>query len=606
MINVSASILRALPVCLFLLAWPLQAVALQSEVKTVTARKRTDVPITETELAAIMERDRKLREGRDPNWPGPKRSTDDSTHHFKFLVPPDPDARPDLVQPHVAETVLAPENSQLAPAPGDFRVFNSKVMTDVETNDNTSPRACEPTIAMNGRTTVVTGNWFSSVSGDYTDNYSYTNPATKFPASAGGFCCDQVVTFDRRHDQMVWYLQYRVDTTGTNIARLAISQGMEDQAANSWFYYDLTPGMFGYPAGDWLDFPGMAISDNFLYFTTNVFTFVNVNTSTYTGSVAGRISLDSLGDSNVNITYFTDNNGSLRPARGAGTTMFFANHLDLNTLRVYRWTDGNTLTTENRDVNAWVQAATDNDPNNVNWCGFVDGRVLGAVVVGSRVTFMWSVGQSGGFPLPHIRSAEFDTSDLSLVDQGAIWNSTTSFAYPDAQANDSGGVGVVLAYRPNGSFPNFGGAIADSYGGDLLGPLSVVNFGTGTGSPAGGGRWGDYLTVRRACPWDNTFISAGWIRNATAPGDNTEVRIYWFGREEDTPNTTRTIYVNGAVTNTFQDGTSTNPYDSVRKGYFAASDGDTLVITAGAYDEPAISMVKEITILSVGGDVVFK
>jgi hypothetical protein len=71
-------------------------------------------------------------------------------------------------------------------------------LDDTATSESTST-ICEATAAANDRQLMMTGNWFASTSGDAGANWTFLDPFTRFPASAGGFCCDQVVLYNPRH-----------------------------------------------------------------------------------------------------------------------------------------------------------------------------------------------------------------------------------------------------------------------------------------------------------------------------------------------------------------------------------------------------------------------
>jgi hypothetical protein len=71
-------------------------------------------------------------------------------------------------------------------------------LDDAATSTRTSA-ICEPTAAANQRQLMVTGNWFASTSTDGGAHWLYVDPFTRFPASAGGFCCDQIVQYNSQH-----------------------------------------------------------------------------------------------------------------------------------------------------------------------------------------------------------------------------------------------------------------------------------------------------------------------------------------------------------------------------------------------------------------------
>ena len=85
---------------------------------------------------------------------------------------------------------------------------------------------------------MMTGNWFASTSTDAGANWTFLDPFTRFPASAGGFCCDQIVLYNPRHRIWIWLLQYISTANGDNIFRLAVCREAE---FGSWYYWDFAP-----------------------------------------------------------------------------------------------------------------------------------------------------------------------------------------------------------------------------------------------------------------------------------------------------------------------------------------------------------------------------
>ena len=107
-------------------------------------------------------------------------------------------------------------------------------LDDTATSERTST-ICEPTAAANDRQLMMTGNWFASTSIDAGANWTFLDPFTRFPASAGGFCCDQIVLYNPRHRIWIWLLQYISTANGDNIFRLAVCREAE---FGSWYYWD--------------------------------------------------------------------------------------------------------------------------------------------------------------------------------------------------------------------------------------------------------------------------------------------------------------------------------------------------------------------------------
>ena len=101
-------------------------------------------------------------------------------------------------------------------ASDDLSLFSNLALDDAATSASTGT-VCEPTAASSGADLLVTGNWFASRSSDAGQSWQFVDPETMFPASMGGFCCDQVALYEPSRDLWIWLLQYRTDATGTNL-----------------------------------------------------------------------------------------------------------------------------------------------------------------------------------------------------------------------------------------------------------------------------------------------------------------------------------------------------------------------------------------------------
>ena len=109
-------------------------------------------------------------------------------------------------------------------------------LTDTATTASTS-NVGEPSAATSGGNIFFTGNWYASRSTNDGTNWTFVDPYTTLPAAAGGFCCDQLVLYNPRHDIWVWVLQY-VATGGNNVFRVAVSRGA---SFGSWYWWDFNP-----------------------------------------------------------------------------------------------------------------------------------------------------------------------------------------------------------------------------------------------------------------------------------------------------------------------------------------------------------------------------
>src|SRR5439155_4581542 len=98
------------------------------------------------------------------------------------------------------------------------------------------------------------------------------------------------------------------------------------------------PQSFGFPSGNWMDFPNLTVGSTFLYVTSNV---LRTSDDGFTGSVLFRIPLSQLAAGGaLTYSYLTETTvGSLRCTEGATTTMYCGTQLGGNQVRIYRWDD---------------------------------------------------------------------------------------------------------------------------------------------------------------------------------------------------------------------------------------------------------------------------
>ena len=367
----------------------------------------------------------------------------------QYFVPTNPDAHPELVVPG-APTLISQAKPNAPSAPGDFAVYQDGVIPLSATGNNIWMVA-EPSVGANGRVIYLSGNKFASISGDYGHTWTWVDPFTKFtnPPGLSQFCCDQSVFHDRTHNLTFWLLQYhRVNPTvsGHNAITLAVAHGQRETFDGTWTTYTTTPQLtepVTYADENWwFDYPDVAVSNNYLYIT------INPNDG-YQNAVGFRLSLDTLAAGGAlpsSWPHFIAPNGFLRPTQGATDTMYFVQHLDNMTLRIWSWPEASgSPTYVDRTVNAWnntVAHATCGDGH--NWLAYSLNVVQAAWVANGKIGAMWNSSEGGPFPLPQVRWARFNESGLGLADQGNIWATDFAWGFPSVNVNDRGDVGGTI------------------------------------------------------------------------------------------------------------------------------------------------------------------
>ena len=389
---------------------------------------------------------------------------------------------------------------------------------DAATSQRTS-NVCEPTTAANERQLFLTGNWFASTSTDAGANWTVVDPFTKFPASAGGFCCDQVVLYNPSQKIWIWLLQYVQGSNGQNLFRIAISR---EATFGSWYWWDFTPsGVNAAWTNNWFDYPDMAFTNANLFVTFNMF---NANDQ-WQRAVVFRFPLATLaaGTSLGYRFWATTNNGSIRLTRGAGATMYMGSHNSASQIRVLQWPDsGTSISWTDTNVRAWSAGAySAPGPGGVNWLGRLDSRITGAWVGAGTVGFMWSANRDGSHPLPYIRVARMKETTKALVDEPDIWSRTSAWAYPAAAPNADGVAGFSAFYGGGARHPGHVVGVKTATGWDAT--LTA----TSTHSPPEQA-WGDYLACVRHHANTAQWVASGYTLQGGTSRRNIEPRFVRF------------------------------------------------------------------------------
>src|SRR5579859_6151819 len=173
------------------------------------------------------------------------------------------------VGPHTSAASVAPlRGPQTSPttsnAPTSFTIFK----------DTTVPASCsgscaqstvnEPDTANAGKYIVQTSNWdiaYTTNGGASPPTWNYQNPYSL----SSGFCCDQAITYVPSRDRFI----YEGLTLGSGSTEGITIASTASRAPTSWCVYHFDDSSFGGTAGDLLDYPKIAYSNNYLYLTWN-------------------------------------------------------------------------------------------------------------------------------------------------------------------------------------------------------------------------------------------------------------------------------------------------------------------------------------------------
>ena len=393
----------------------------------------------------------------------------------------------------------------------------------------------EPSTAINGRVVMYTGNWYSARSVDAGQTFQFIDPFTSFPDPPNlAFCCDQVVNYIAAIDTFVWLLQYGVNDGPEvdNIQRLAFAK-TADVEAGRWKLLDITTASLG-AAGEFMDFPDLAVGDNFLYVTTNLFNAAGRST----GAAVIRIRFDSLGAAQPTAQHFVSRElDSFRVAQNTGPTAFFAAHADTSTLRVFAWPEAQAAPNPTDvGVSRWIGGAgyQSRTPDGGRWLDRIDPRITGAARASDELWFAWSVDKNSNHrPQPFVQIARIDATNLTLLENINIFDPDSAIAYGGLSSNAAGEVGISYVIGGGTRFPSHMVGI-------LTGTRRDVQVNAGARAPLDG-QWGDYLAVRPVYSGPpnnqrtNLFSASGYTMNGAGDGSNRDAtpRFVVFGRAGD-------------------------------------------------------------------------
>src|SRR6266481_2899964 len=367
------------------------------------------------------------------------------------------------------------------PPPGSTAVMNAPIgdppaITFTINNDlgitSGISGTAEPSDASGGGVVYISANWRAAFSKDGGSTFTSLNPTTIFPADAVGFCCDQIVQHVLSIDRFVWFLQ----GGKTGGYRLAVARPADIINGNgtAWTYWNLTPQVFGEPAGTSFDYPDMSVGNNFLYMSWDGNGGLQVARTSLSGLQAG-------GTITIEFTHPSD------------SSMAWGSHL--------------------------MQDPGDGIPKNA---------VLGGTRVGNLLWFGWSAGTDGNFPQPHIEIVTLDrNNNFNTTQQVQVWNPNYAFAYPAFATNVcTNEVGISFEFGGGGNYENH----VVGFWGDFVAYIT-------TGSNVGSTRFGDYVSIRQSPATDanpgNLFDAFGYGINTVPPlgsGVQTDVHYVQFGR----------------------------------------------------------------------------
>jgi CARDB len=408
---------------------------------------------------------------------------------------------------------------------------DTQVIRDVSLKDPAMPVASslgdddggEQSVATTGSIVLYTSNNRDAISTDGGASFSPLDPATLFPTAAGGFCCDQVVTYLPRRKRFVWVLQYWGGDGGvfsdrrSNVIRVATATAKE--ALNSqWTYYDFVPSDFGFRKPHFstsfpqLDRAHLTFTRGSIYLTADGW---GSKGKSFLGTALWRIPQGQLGKGTIGYQWLQlpKTASKVRPAQEASDkspVQFLAGAATTSRLDVFRWTDAdNFVSMQEVDVGTIAtEDTTSRDPARVNWMDRY-GKQAGAVVTGAHagnsLLFGWMYGRRAkvinddgsessvklhdqpglGFavintdtnPLKRVAGAHIEFADfaaaLPLLRMNTDGATALSFMYGGPGGYPSHAVGFLIGYSAAQTVAGQSPLLEPSVGGDYVGLTNI-------------------------------------------------------------------------------------------------------------------------------------
>lgn len=378
-----------------------------------------------------------------------------------------------------------------------------------------------------------------------------------FPQSDAGLCCDQVVIYVPQRNLFVWLLQYwpissttggttTIDQPNRHRIAWATPEAIADDFFNAWTYGDLTanevPGVssgLGAAANEWLDYPDLSFSDDFLYVATDR-GFPDSPGSVYAGRrIVARLSLGDMADPSSGVVRYQFNeyagsNGLNKShfVQNVPGRMVLGSLDDTSTLRVYTWEDdAGSAFVRTVNISSITTNYTAPAPDGTDWYrNSFSANISGGTFIGGDYVFAFNGGVDGpDRPRPYVR-LETVTAVMvagiplmSATDEYEIWNPDFAFGMGviSSQAREIG-IGLAVGGGTIG-FPQFAVGFKDDFF------VRIVTAGNAVQS----GRFGDYLSVRRI-PNSLRFAAEFYdTLSTTGGGARAVVRYVEFGRPDD-------------------------------------------------------------------------
>jgi hypothetical protein len=429
-------------------------------------------------------------------------------------------AIPEVAEPQAPDVIRetsAPGN--ISPmVPGTLSIRRVSSLAAVSTSKS---HVLEPAVANDGKYVFFTANWFSARSANNGTSWTYVNPYSDFPS----FCCDQDVVHDPARRAIIWFRQGVPDAGGVNSIKVSVST---DGAANFCTYTFSPTNLNASWTTQWFDYPHLSLSNDFLYIATNMFNAADV----FQRSLMIRMPLDELSTCAAFTYSWKTGTGTWTPVDGATDNMYWAQHINNTTLRVFKWPESSTTSTyKDVTVPAWsTNAISCITTDGYDACARSDNRILSGwrsdwkSIPGVKMLgFFWNVGADQTFLKPYTNAALIREDTRAYIDRPYIYSSSLAYIYASGAPNARGHIGISVTGV--GSYPNHYVGVRDDFSSSWT--MELVT--TGLKGP-NDNKWGDYSRVRPHSPAGLNWVATGWTLDSSFVS---VPKFVVFGRDRD-------------------------------------------------------------------------
>lgn len=410
----------------------------------------------------------------------------------------------------------------------------------------------EPTSANDRNAILYTANWYAAYSSDNGRTWGYIDPVTAFPKLDNGFCCDQYAVSIPRdgYNNIAWVLQNSATAT-RNSYRLVVLKnrsGIESlDGTLEYCSYTIDSTDFDLPSNYMLDYPSMQPTSKYLYLSANAGL---IGTGSVDRAVLWRIPLNGLETCSGSAQQLVlDDQLTLRPVNGAGSTMYFGSiprYSDTYGKKFnihYVKDSSTTLNYLQKDITDWPTGAMScplTSTSTFDPCARLSGKkVLAGYLSTNRVGWLFVTGSGGSSTnYPYTRVVRFDPSSLALKAETDIWNASYAWTYPSAGVTQRGDVGGLLTATGGALNPTAQAYIVDDI--SDWSPLAILGITSSDDGPTvtcnstvRANCLGDYYTAVAYTGCSNTLLATTVVEQTTDSVKGPAHRWAWFGRDRD-------------------------------------------------------------------------